>query len=108
MRRLNHLSQWFLIDWDDATTPPTKGITHMEKDTHAPGVRIDGHGPEVDIWAVGGLNFTFRGIVLIASTTKSSSMDAGPYATIYGRSFEPSERISICMRDIVSCNRNVK
>jgi serine/threonine protein kinase len=47
--------KWFLIDWDDASTPPTVAAKHLDPRTHAPSVFGDNHGPEVDIWAVGQL-----------------------------------------------------
>ncbi|KAG9017444.1 hypothetical protein FRB93_007559 [Tulasnella sp. JGI-2019a] len=50
---LSDPSKWFVIDWDDAATPPTKAALHLREDTHSPDVRHDGHGPEVDIWGVG-------------------------------------------------------
>jgi hypothetical protein len=46
---------WFLIDWEDASAPPTVAAMHMEKKSHAPNVFFDGHGAEVDIWAAGQL-----------------------------------------------------
>ena len=45
-------SGWFLIDWTDATTTPTHGVTHLNECEHSPQVRIDNHGAEVDIWGV--------------------------------------------------------
>jgi hypothetical protein len=44
---------WFLIDWSDASTTPTRGVTHLKKSEHSPWVRQDNHGPEVDIWGIG-------------------------------------------------------
>ena len=46
---------WFLIDFDDASTAPTRAATHPSHSIHHPGVFRDGHGAEVDIWAVGRL-----------------------------------------------------
>jgi hypothetical protein len=45
--------EWFLIDWSDASTTPTKGVDHMSKREHSPRVRVDNHGGEVDVWGVG-------------------------------------------------------
>jgi len=58
VRELGELGEtriWFLIDWDDATTPPTKARPNLQADTHHPAIAHDGHGAEVDIWAVGEL-----------------------------------------------------
>ena len=46
---------WFLIDWEDASAPPTEAAMHMQRVSHAPSVFSDGHGAEVDIWAAGQL-----------------------------------------------------
>jgi hypothetical protein len=43
---------WFLIDWSDASTAPTRAVTHLKPSEHSPMVRQDGHGAEVDIWGV--------------------------------------------------------
>ncbi|KIM44388.1 hypothetical protein M413DRAFT_24899 [Hebeloma cylindrosporum] len=53
VQRADDLTKWFLIDWEDAATPPTVAATHLNKNNHAPTVFLDDHGPEVDIWAVG-------------------------------------------------------
>jgi hypothetical protein len=45
-------SGWFLIDWADATTTPTRGVTHLKEWEHSPRVRVDNHGAEVDIWGI--------------------------------------------------------
>ena len=47
--------EWFLIDWDDASTFPTLPATHLDPKTHCPSVFESDHGVEVDIWAVGKL-----------------------------------------------------
>ena len=44
---------WFLVDWSDATTAPTRAVTHLTESGHSPRVREDSHGPEVDIWGIG-------------------------------------------------------
>ena len=44
---------WFLIDWSDACTAPTRAVTHLKESEHSPRVREDGHGAEVDMWSVG-------------------------------------------------------
>jgi len=43
---------WFLIDWSDATTAPTRAATDLKASEHSPRVFQDGHGAEVDIWGV--------------------------------------------------------
>lgn len=43
---------WFLIDWSDASTAPTRGVTHLKESEHSPWVRQHNHGPEVDIWGI--------------------------------------------------------
>ncbi|RUS15861.1 hypothetical protein BC937DRAFT_91879 [Endogone sp. FLAS-F59071] len=45
-------SRWFLIDWDDATSLPTKAAKHLDQSNHAPEVFQNNHGGEVDIWSV--------------------------------------------------------
>ena len=47
--------EWFLIDWDDASTFPTLPATHLDPRTHCQSVFERDHGTEVDIWAVGKL-----------------------------------------------------
>jgi hypothetical protein len=42
----------FLIDWADATTTPTRGVTHLNELEHSPRVLVDNHGAEVDIWGI--------------------------------------------------------
>jgi len=44
--------KWFLIDWSDASTAPTCGVTHLKESEHSPRVREDNHGAEVDIWGI--------------------------------------------------------
>jgi len=55
IRRSDDSSKWFLIDWDDAATAPTRAATHLKADCHAPSIFSDKHGGEVDVWAVGRL-----------------------------------------------------
>ena len=55
MRRLDGQHQWFVIDWEDASTAPTQAQSHFDRETHSPNVFSDGHGAEVDIWGVGTL-----------------------------------------------------
>ena len=43
---------WFLIDWSDASTTPTRGVTHLKESEHSDQVRLDNHGAEVDIWGI--------------------------------------------------------
>ncbi|PVF98299.1 hypothetical protein CPB86DRAFT_733261 [Serendipita vermifera] len=45
--------EWFLIDWSDASTAPTRAVTHLKESEHSPRVRQDNHGAEVDIWGIG-------------------------------------------------------
>ena len=45
--------EWFLIDFTDASTFPTRGVTHMKEHEHSPRVREDNHGADVDIWGIG-------------------------------------------------------
>jgi hypothetical protein len=42
----------FLTDFDDASMAPTRAAPHLTPRDHHPGVFQDGHGAEVDIWAV--------------------------------------------------------
>ena len=46
IRRADDESKWFLIDWEDATMPPTFAQPLFAKDTHSPDIFRDGHGPE--------------------------------------------------------------
>jgi hypothetical protein len=57
MRHLENSDQWFIIDWDDATTitVPTVALRHFNPSTHSPRIFVDGHGVEVDMWGVGEL-----------------------------------------------------
>jgi len=55
-------SKWFLIDWEDAAVPPTKARPMFSKSDHSPAIFSDGHGAEVDIWAIGYLIKTCRAI----------------------------------------------
>ena len=43
---------WFLIDWSDASTAPTRAAKHLKTYEHSPAVQEDNHGAEVDIWGV--------------------------------------------------------
>ena len=45
--------EWFLFDWSDASTVPTRAATHMKACEHSPRVREDNHGADVDIWGMG-------------------------------------------------------
>jgi len=53
MRSIRDGSKWFLIDWEDAATPPTKAQSSLSHEIHSPDVFQDGHGAEVDIWGIG-------------------------------------------------------
>lgn len=55
MRCLEDRLKWFIIDWEDATLAPATAEPHFKRSSHSPGVFVDGHGTEVDIWGVGGL-----------------------------------------------------
>ncbi|THU97186.1 hypothetical protein K435DRAFT_857810 [Dendrothele bispora CBS 962.96] len=55
MRRLDDPEKWFVVDWEDAATPPTTAQPHFNSATHSSRIFVDGHGAEVDIWGVGGL-----------------------------------------------------
>lgn len=55
MCRLHDRREWFIIDWEDASTVPTKAQSHFDHLTHSPRAFVDGHGAEVDIWGVGEL-----------------------------------------------------
>jgi hypothetical protein len=55
VRSANDPDLWFLIDFDDASTVPTRAAMHLNRETHSPRVLQDGHGGEVDIWGVGKL-----------------------------------------------------
>ncbi|PVF99943.1 hypothetical protein CPB86DRAFT_796109 [Serendipita vermifera] len=47
-----HGQGWFLIDWSDASTAPTRAVTHLKESTHSDRVFQDNHGAEVDIWGI--------------------------------------------------------
>jgi hypothetical protein len=55
IRRVHEPRKWFLIDWEDASMLPTRAAKHLKKGEHSPRIFADGHGAEVDIWAVGKL-----------------------------------------------------
>jgi hypothetical protein len=46
-------SKWFLVDWEDAASPPTTPAPHLDRQCHSPAVYQENHGPEIDIWSVG-------------------------------------------------------
>ena len=46
-------TKWFLIDWDEAASPPTRAAVDLGPESHCPKVFEDGHAGEVDVWAVG-------------------------------------------------------
>ena len=50
--RKSNGTEWFLIDWSDASIPPTKAVSDLKPYEHSPRVFEDNHGPEVDIWGV--------------------------------------------------------
>ena len=55
MRNTKDSSKWFLIDWEDAATPPTQARSSLTREMHSPDVFQDGHGAEADIWGIGHL-----------------------------------------------------
>ena len=55
MRSAKDPEGWFLVDFEDASTVPTRAAHHMDRETHSPRVFVDGHLGEVDIWGVGKL-----------------------------------------------------
>ncbi|PFH47795.1 hypothetical protein AMATHDRAFT_50016 [Amanita thiersii Skay4041] len=55
MQSYGDATNWFIIDWEDASRIPTKAAPYLSHETHAPQVFTNNHGPEVDIWAVGRL-----------------------------------------------------
>ena len=57
-------SKWILIDWEDSAAPPTTGDSRFNLIDHPPRIHEDNHGPEVDIWAIGHLILTYRGVDL--------------------------------------------
>ena len=58
---------WFLTGFDDASMAPTRAILHLNTDDHHPNISSDGHGAEVDIWAVGKLILNAAEVVVDAS-----------------------------------------
>jgi hypothetical protein len=62
IRYLDDPQKWFIIDWEDAATPPTTAPLHFNRKTHSPGVFTDGHGAEVDLWSVGALILQCRAL----------------------------------------------
>ncbi|GJJ15307.1 hypothetical protein Clacol_009583 [Clathrus columnatus] len=62
IRRLENHNKWFLIDWEDAGTPPTLAQRNFTRKTLSPAIFVDGHGAEVDIWGVGGLILQCEGL----------------------------------------------
>ena len=55
MRSATDPEGWFLIDFEDASTIPTRAAHHLDRETHSPRVFVDGHLGEVDMWGVGKL-----------------------------------------------------
>jgi len=55
IRRADEPSKWFLIDWEDAASPPTSPAIRLDLASHSPAVHEPNHGSEVDVWAVGAL-----------------------------------------------------
>ncbi|KAH8830949.1 hypothetical protein DL96DRAFT_1594926 [Flagelloscypha sp. PMI_526] len=58
MQSTTNSTKWFLIDFEEAAFAPAVAVTNLNPETHSPQVLLDGHGPEVDIWAVGRLIIT--------------------------------------------------
>ena len=55
IKRADDSSKWFLIDWEDVDSPPTRAARHLDPVSHSPAVYEPNHGPEVDLWGVGQL-----------------------------------------------------
>jgi len=55
VQNIQNRRQWILVNWEDADVTPTRAATHLDPINHAPSVQRDGHGAEVDLWAVGNL-----------------------------------------------------
>ncbi|KAI6045161.1 hypothetical protein EDC04DRAFT_2929361 [Pisolithus marmoratus] len=53
VRKIDDESKWLLINWENATTPPTKAQMTFTEEDHSPAIFQDGYGEEVGIWAVG-------------------------------------------------------
>jgi hypothetical protein len=60
IRRIDDPTKWFLIDWEDAASPPTTAQKDFRHSSHSPAIFQDHHGAEVDIWAVGHLITTCK------------------------------------------------
>ena len=45
-------TEWFLIDWSDASALPTHAVSDFKQHEHSPRVFEDHHGAEVDIWGI--------------------------------------------------------
>jgi len=81
IKRAGDPTRWFLIDWDEAATPPTVAAIHLDKRCHAPTVFLNNHGSEVDVWAVGMLLIECsRGLLslprAVGETLQSGSLTA--------------------------------
>ena len=48
-------TKWFLVDWDDASTTPTRAPLHLDPDYHSPAAFSDNHESEVHFWGAGKL-----------------------------------------------------
>ena len=99
MRSAANSDQWFLIDFDDASTVPTRAAKSMDPHTHSPRVFIDGHLGEVDIWGVGKL------IMISAAEALGVSAD---WVTLGKRLMDhepatPTEAISLIHRLTICC-----
>lgn len=57
--------KWILIDWDEAAIAPAKAALYLARESHAPEVFEDNHGPEVDIWSVGHLIIDISRLLMI-------------------------------------------
>jgi len=55
MQDLDNPRKWFIIDWDDAASPPTQPATTLSPESHSPDAFKEGHNGEVDVWGVGHL-----------------------------------------------------
>jgi hypothetical protein len=78
-------TQWFLIDWDDASTYPTIAAMHLDPKSHPPMVFMNNHGAEVDIWAAGKLIIdavVFSSDISVAVVAVGERMVKGEIVTV--------------------------
>jgi hypothetical protein len=78
-------SKWFLIDWEDAASPPTMPATHFDRENHCPAVYEANHGHEVDIWSVG----------MLIKETSRSILRSQPELVALGVAMQTSDMTAI-------------